>query len=517
VYKIILYLILIGILFTSCNKQETSQDLRLNFQGGDVPSLHPHVFQGHMRGRALGKLLFETLTRLDNQGNVLLTGAESVEISPDFKHFLFYLRPHKWSDGSAVTAFQYEEAWKQAIAPGSDCPRADLFYLIKNAEEAKKGIVSLDEVGVKALDARTLSVELAYPASFFLELMVQPIFAPISNESEPTKFNGPFFITERQRGDHLSLKSNPQFWNHKEVQLDTINIYFVDDAMSAFFMYEKGQLDWIGEPLGRLLPEVLLNMQQKNQPVYQRAVARVHSVFFNTQHPCLKSLSIRKALSSVVDPHLVTQHILIGEIPLFTPLPRTLSILSNDPKNSGIENGKKLFQEGLNELGISLKDMPPLIISYSYARERKQLAEYLKEVWEKTFDISIQLKSVEWNILRSQLEKGQFQISGCNITSVYRDPLEMLEGFEGNTENNFSQWFSSEYHDLISLAKNEVDPKKRNSLLKKAEKMLQDQITFIPISSCVHSYIHPPNLQNISFDHAGCVDFSYASFTQMLY
>ena len=125
---------------TGCQKQKNGEEkrmsstqiLRINNQG-DLSSLHPHTGIDLMC-RNFQKALFEGLTRLDPQGVPELAGAESLEISPDKTRYVFTLRPMLWTNGEAVSASHFEKAWKAAIAPDSNCLRADLFYPIRQKQ-----------------------------------------------------------------------------------------------------------------------------------------------------------------------------------------------------------------------------------------------------------------------------------------------------------------------------------------------------------------------------------------------
>ena len=113
--------LIIFILFTciGCQKspQKEARPLRINFQEGDLPSLHPHDLVIYLRGLSIAKVLYEPLTRVNADGKVELAGAKSVELSPDKLRYTFVLRDNSWSDGTPVTAHQYENAWKSALAP----------------------------------------------------------------------------------------------------------------------------------------------------------------------------------------------------------------------------------------------------------------------------------------------------------------------------------------------------------------------------------------------------------------
>ena len=263
-WKIILSLSLVLI---SCQQQseKSTQTLRLNILG-DVPSLHPHDLAEISKNHAVGKALFEGLTRINLEGEAELAGAELIEISPCQTQYTFTLRDHQWSDGTSVTAFQYEKAWKQAIAPTSTCRRADVFYVIKGAKEVKEKTLLLDEVGIKALDDKTLFVQLVFPAPYFLKLVASSFFAPVEGtEMEPTRFNGPFMKDKWEKNNLLILKANPYFWDHDQVPLKKIEIQMVADSSTAFLMYEKQTIDWIGHPFTAINFEIITELQKRGE------------------------------------------------------------------------------------------------------------------------------------------------------------------------------------------------------------------------------------------------------------
>lgn len=503
-------------LLTNCQNSEdkTVNTLKINFQEGDLPSLHAHNLMTDIRGMSIAKTLYECLTRIDAKGHVQMAGAKSVDISPDQMRYTFTLRDNHWSDGTPVTAFQYEDAWKEALSPTSSCSRADLLYMVKNAEDAKKGLVPLDCIGVKALDKKTLVVELAYPSAYFLELVSQSISAPMISpqKKEQTIFNGPFLVDSRKYGDYLKLTPNPHYWNAKQIALKQIDIYMAQDTMTAYSMFEKKQIDWIGMPLINLSPE-LIDQLRKTNVLKSRSVDRVFWVFLNAQHQALSSASIRKALSLAIDRDAITQHILVGDHPLSKPLPHTvLPLQGSSALKKNVDEAKQYFEQGLKELNLTKETFPPLIISYSQQANRKQLAEYLQQTWSNAFGTPFRLEAQEWNVLRCNLEKGNYVISGCYQATFYKDPLELLDKFTVINSINFSKWISHQFTEKVALAKQQNDPKHRAQLFSEAEHILMEQMPFIPICTNGFSFAHKEGLKGYAFDYAGAIDFSYASF-----
>jgi oligopeptide transport system substrate-binding protein len=502
-----------------CQKEEKSavNSLKINFQEGDLPSIHPHDLMIYLRGISIAKHLFEGLTRVDAQGKAVLAGAKSVDVSPDGLHYTFVLRDNKWSDGSPVTALHYEAAWKEALSPQSSCSRAHLLYPLKNGEAAKKGTVPLSDIGVKALNDKTLSIDLANPCPYFIELLSLPICMPLFNakEKQPTRFNGPFQMGQWVRNHSIRLDQNPHFWNLKKVSLKEIDIFMVQDTPTAFTLFEKKKMDWIGLPLCPLSTEMVDHLKRSGA-LNSHPIDRAFWLFLNTKHPGLASSSIRKALSLAIDRSQITQHILIGGEPLSKPLPENLlsapAVSQENRLRENMAEASHCFEQGLKELGFTKETFPPLVITYSQQANRKQFAEYIQQAWTKGLGIQVQLEPQEWNLLRTNLEKGQYMVSGCFEAAYYKDPMEILERLATLNPSNFSQWTHPLFGAKIASAIDEKNTQRRNALMGEAEAILAEHMPFIPICSDRFLFAHTPNLKGYAFDYVGAIDFSYASF-----
>ena len=186
--------------------------------------------------------VFDGLTRLDSKSVPQPAIAKSWTISKDGKTYLFTLRDASWTNGTPVTAYDFEYAWKRALSPELASAYAWQAYYIYGGEafntsikvgskyyvqavDAKgnlltkkvggkdvpvpnmaKEIDPSKNVGVRALDAKTLKVYLQSPAVYFLSLVAAETLMPVckavvsTNDkwaSDPTTYvtDGPFTLT----------------------------------------------------------------------------------------------------------------------------------------------------------------------------------------------------------------------------------------------------------------------------------------------------------------------------------
>lgn len=176
-------------------------------------------------------LNYQALMSFDKDMNPIPGQAESVEVSSDGKVYTFKLRPDsKYSDGSPLTAANFEYAWKRLADPevageyqfiGCGIIEGFSEYAVTtcsgaDAEElASMDLEALREgVGVKALDDLTLEIRLVNPAPYFLSMAALWIGVPVREQDvangedwyrdvENYIGNGPFKMVSHDEGSSV--------------------------------------------------------------------------------------------------------------------------------------------------------------------------------------------------------------------------------------------------------------------------------------------------------------------------
>lgn len=509
--NILLYAFIVFV-FDGCQKHEKnihSKKITLNLQEGDLPSLNPSVGVD-LRSRCLYLALFEPLLRRSEHGHLEFAAAKKVDIDTTQTIYTFHLRPHHWSNGEPVTSSHFENAWRYALTPGSRCFRSDLFYPIKNAEKVKKGELPLSELGINAYDDQTLIVTLEHPTPYFLDLTASSFYSPLYHASaqEPCFFNGPFVVKERIIDQKLLLQQNPFYWDRASIDLNEIYFTMVKDPMTSFAMFEKGELDLVGDPFSPLPLDLIPALEKKNQ-IHRKPISRILYLLVNTETYPLHNSSLRKALSLSIDRNQLTEHLFFGEVPTLYSLPTTLSFVKNQNTKVVDEDCQRLFEEALRELQLNKENFPKLAFSYAELSGQKKLAEFIQSQWKEKLGIEIELVCNEWNIHSANLKTGNYQLGTLHLTTLYQDPMFYLDLFRNKQSScNYCRWENQEYRYLLEESEKTTDPTLRLFYLQQAEQKLFEEMPVISLFTQNFQYLVNENIHPVISD-LGIYDFKY--------
>ena len=111
----------------------------------------------------------------------------------------------------------------------------------------------------------------------------------------------------------------------------------------------------------------------------------------------------------------------------------------------------------------------------------KAIAEALQEMWKKNLGINVKLTNQEWKVYLQARYQGDFQMARRGWVSDYLDPMTAMETMLGDNKNNNSRWVNAEYDKLINQAKNTLDNTARMKLMHDAEKILINDMPFVPL------------------------------------
>lgn len=522
----------LNILFlqTSCGPSKPiskEATLRLNLTDDPV-SLDPRVVRS-LKDLTVVKQLFEGLMRLDQEGVPQPAVAEIVTRSPDLLSYTFHLRKTFWTNGEPVTAYDFEYAWKKVLDPHFASDYAYMLYPIKNARSSLAGTCSADQIGVRAVDEQTLLVDLEAPTPYFLELLAFPTYFPVNKEVDRQSknwsaapggqfvSNGPFQLDTWLPQFELILRKNPSYWEADSVHLDRILFTVIQDNHTECTLFEKEELDWMGQPISHnLSPEMLGQMKQEGR-AYSYPVAGTFWFKFNTDQAPFNSAKIRRAFAYAINRQAIIQHILQGnQAPATGPLPPSMS-LNHDPyfEDNNISLAKQLFEEALAENGWTKESFPHVSLHYPPSERNSKIVQLVQEQWKNAFGVVVSLEAVEGHLYRRQLRMGLFQVGTGDWIADFNDPLAFLELFKYKNDDagnriNDTGWYDAEYAHLLELSLKETDPQKRCSLLHQAEQLFVDGMPVAPVYHYAFDYVKKEYVKDVVLSPLGMADFKQA-------
>jgi oligopeptide transport system substrate-binding protein len=396
------------------------------------------------------------------------------------------------------------------------------FYPIKNAKLCLTGKVPVEDVPIRAIDKHTLSVELEYPASYFLDILTLPYFFPLPRDilmSDPNwgirenvVCNGAFKVHKWKRGNRIAVVRNPTYWDQENVVLDEIDISIVENSQTALTMYEKGELDWIGSPFVRMSYDVSSDvLAEKEEDVL------AYWLFVNTEKYPLNNKKLRQALSYAIDRKAIVDNVFHNcGAPAMSPLSPPLSLrMGACFKDNNITLAKRLFEEALQELGLTREALPEIELRYVADLEvQHRAAQAIQDQWRKALGIkNIRLRKAGWPEHFDRVTKGDFGLGFMGWNSSVLDASFILEVFRNKEDaSNKSNWENAKFQKCLDRANLTINEIERVNLLIEAEDILMDEMPILPLCSINKRFAKNPKLNGEALSSLQFIDFKSAYF-----
>lgn len=493
--------------------------LRVNIHA-EPPTLHPAQATDSTSLMIL-KSLMEGLTRVGQDGKPQPAAAEDIQISDDLLTYTFKLRDLKWSNGDTVTAQDYEYAWKWALDPKNESEYAYQMYPILNAEKVKNGELPLDQLGVKALDEKTLEVKLENPTPYFLELTAFATFFPVNQKAAEANANwhaeaasyvgnGPYKLTKWDHGSQVVMEKNADYWDAATVKMTRVEMAIIEDTNTELSMFENGELDWAGSPFSSLPTEAMPKLKADGH-MTTVPIAGTYLYKLNTQKPPFDNAKIRKAFAYAIDRNSLVENVTQGgQLPAMAYVPPTM--FPDNEKgvfaDHNVEEAKKLLEEGMKEAGYD--KLPAITLSYNTSEAHAKIAQAIQDMWKQNLGVDVTLENAEWKVHVENVQKANYQIARMAWLGDFNDAINFLELYTVPQGNNNTLWTSDKYNELIKASYSETDPGKRQQLMKDAEAILMDEMPIIPIYYYTYSYLKADNVKDVYMDGLGNVDLKWA-------
>lgn len=451
-------------------------------------------------------LIYEGLTRLDANQESIPGAAESWEYNEDATQITFTLRPDLvYSDGSPLTAENFRYAFERNCDPNTAGEyQSILFEVVGCAEFAglatdaegnpneftpEEYEAAKAELGVRAVDDRTVQIDLTNPAPYYHTLASLWVTFPVKKEiveTDPEGWwktaenhigNGPFTVTSIAEDQEWAFAASDSYWQGQP-KLDGIEYVYVDDAAVALEAYRAGDLD-IVQLQATQIPEVQAD-PELSEAFVTYPLAGTHILAMALGQEPFNDKKVREAFSYAIDRETLCTEVLAG-----TCIP-TLSFIPPGLPGS-IETDKYGFDpeaaaQALAESSYGgPENLPEIKLFYnSDFEDRAQASEWIAGEIRDILGIEVVLEPTEGTTLTALRKETATHPQLLYFGSWYQDypdPQNWLSTYwTCDSSLNRVGYCNEEFDTLTDSGDTTIDPAERLPFYEQAGQLLVDDI-----------------------------------------
>ncbi|OTN88291.1 pheromone-binding protein [Enterococcus sp. 7E2_DIV0204] len=484
--------------------------------GGELSTLDSAHYTDVYSSDMIGQVV-EGLYRMDkNHDPELAVAASEPTVSDDGLVYTFKLKETKWSNGDPVIAGDFVSAFKNVVDPSFGSSSSNQMDIFKNGRKIREGQAKLDELGVKAIDDQTLEMTLEYPIPYLAQVLVGTPFMPKNEKFVKEKGdaygtstdnfvgNGPFVISGWDGNtENWTLTKNKDYWDQKNVKLDTIDVNVVKEIGTGTNLFDAGDLDYT------VLADTYA-LQYKDSPqAHFTPKAMVGYLSPNHKREVTGNVNVRKAILQAIDKDTFAKDILgDGSTAINGFVPKDFA---KDPENGEDfrkENGdflpfdlkaaQKSWETAKKELGKEEIELELLSADSALA---KKTIEYVQgQLQQNLPGLKITLKSVPLQNRLDLQTASNFDLVFGTWTPDYADPINFLEFYDSKSGLNTAGYNNPEYDKGLNDARITLanEPEKRWDKLKELEEtLIEKDAAVLPLYQGAIGYLKADKLKDL--------------------
>lgn len=462
---------------------------------GEPLSLDPHKASGIWENVIIGDMFIGLFTE-DPAGQPIPGLAESWTVSDDGLVWTFTLIDTTWSDGVPVTADDFVFSLRRILDPATLAQYASLLYLIENAEAVNSGSMAPDQLGVRAIDPKTLEITLEHPAPYLPGLLTHytsfPIPAHIAREHgdawiqpENIEVNGPYKLVQWRSNDFVHAVRNESFFDNQNVCIDEVYYYPTPDTNTAERRVRSGELD-----LNTDFPGTRIDFFREEIPDYVHVHPFLMTAYlsFNMTIAPFDDPRVRHALSMAIDRDFIVNEVLKdGRQTTYALVPPGIANYPGGARSpwqdQSMDERRAEARRLLEAAGFGPDN--PLRFQYVHrnTRDNPRIAPVLQSDWRQIAPwVEVDISGIETQIHYANLRVKNFQVADGGWVADYNDAQNFLFLFETRGgPMNYPGYSNPEYDDLVARSAYILDADERASLLLRAEQILLEDAPIAPL------------------------------------
>ena len=537
------------------------QEMRY-ISGSETESLDPSLSSSQPDARII-MALFDGLTEYDPKtAQPIPALATSWDANDDNSAFTFHLRDATWSDGTPITADDFVYSLRRGLTPSVAARTAYMAYDISNAQAFNEGAVfartratgaflmdpanpserltlpgepadrtkalstpsmaaardaefvpvTATDVGIEALDAKTLRFRMRQPVPFVPKLVSHQFFRPVPRKAVEqwgdlwTKpghmvVSGAFLLDTWRPYDVMTLVRNPHYWDAATVRLERLVFYPLEDITTMMNLYKAGE---VYATFNHTVPASWTRQVRRYRDYMDEPELATESYVFNTTKGPTADVRVRHALNMSIDKAALARFRQTVK-PTTSTVP--LNMFEGYPSPQGDpfdpERAKALlaeagYKDASGRFDPSTFPATEVELSYNTSESNRATAEFVQAQWKQNLGITAPLRNSEFRTFlqtRSRLEYRGLARSGW--IGDYMDPFTFLSMYVVEGGENGSGWTDAKFISLLTDANRQHDPAERYRMLGEAEALLLAAQPTLPLFNNASNWVKKPFVKGL--------------------
>jgi oligopeptide transport system substrate-binding protein len=504
-------------LLIACGRPDPGDEVVRVALAGQPTTLDPNKAYDALAGTVLMQL-HEGLTRHDAQLNVSPALASSWTFNSDFTEITFHLRDDiKWSDGQPITADHFVYSWRRLLDPATAAEYAYFMYDIVGAQDFNEGKGSADQLGVKALTAKTLHIKLNRPAPYFPHITAFMVTYPLRKDiikkygdtwtrPEHIVSSGPFILTDVVQDYRLTLAPNPHYSLNK-VNIKRLEIYPITERATALHLFMTGHMDVVPDLLPMAIPAMCDRAGYIHAPKLE-----VRYVGFRQDRGVLKDVRVRQALTLALDRGAFGRVLRGGELETTTWVPPGMfGHMPDVGLGRDVERARALLAQAGYPEG---RGFPKLTLMLRAGDDWRLMAESIQEQWRAALGVEVVLEVREPKVFFREIDSdAPPPMHLARWIADFPDPENFMSLFASTSGNNELGFMNKEYDQLVDAAVRTADREVRLRLYQEAQELLLvKQAAIAPLYVAGQNMLIRPGLKGVVVNAMGDVYLGQAGW-----
>lgn len=474
----------------------------------------------------------EPLLRRDQNQNLVPALAEKWKAGNNAEYWDFTIRENaRWSDGVPLTADDWVFTFQHLASPTLDNAWAWFYYDIKGVQAYKEGKGDAKDIGVEAIDERTVRIHGeggAVPHLPALMAYMAAVPAPRHKaEQNPEHWadtaegfvsSGPMRLLSWEHNQRLEWDANPYYNGAHKPGIQKLIQHVGAPSVGWFNSWLNKEIDYIAI----LQPQELAQVINDNELIgYLHSYNNFQTSYlsFDCLRPPFDNPLLRRALSHAVDRTPFCDKVMLQtRIPAFSMLPPDFPAHNpdlNTIQDFNVEKARALLAEAGFPNGLDANGNQLILPVFS--RGRDIAMEFVKDQWERHLNISVNLQILEGAVWGARRARHEMPVYLGEYEYDYLDPANMLTRLWRSTSEKGSPrhaWKNERFDDLVTRAGREIDEQNRMDLYRQAERILVEEVGGLFLSHQVTHQVWYPYLTGFEPDKNGNVVFRYLDISR---